>query len=64
MCDKKHNVSYKYTISPVTGKWGDVKDIDLETLLVAAAGPEGHQRAWDETKALMKRLAALPIPKE
>jgi hypothetical protein len=60
MCDRKHNVSIKYTISPVTSKWGDVSAIDLEA---AAAGPEAHQRAWDETKALMKRLAALPIPK-
>jgi hypothetical protein len=24
---------------------------------------EANQRAWDETRALMNRLAALPIPK-
>lgn len=60
MCDRKHNVSVKYTISPVTGKWGEAKDIDL----TLCASEDQHQRAWDETKALMKRLAALPIPKD
>lgn len=25
---------------------------------------EANQRAWDETRALMNRLAALPIPKK
>lgn len=58
MESKKYSVSVKYTISPVTGKWGEVKDVrvsDIATL-------EEHKAAWDETRALMKRLAALPIP--
>ena len=58
MESKKYSVSVKYTISPVTGKWGDVKDVREPEV----ASPEEYQAAWDETKALMKRLAALPIP--
>ena len=54
MEDKKY--SWTYTFNQPTNTWSGVQHKEPEVT------PEQEQTAWDETKALMKRLAALPIP--
>lgn len=56
MNDKKYSWTYTYNHNADT--WSAEQHKEAEPTA------DQHQAAWDETKALMARLAALPIPKK